>query len=1485
MQKSLSIIFLLILLTIKGFSQNDGFSTDHLKFFEEMKNALIMADRDKGKEISEKLELAIKKKGLPSNRIDAMIFGINEMLKKRYRPYPHFVTFIDVIFASVEGNIDDKVYAKWEKSMLYTLKKKTAGYFTDYLDNSANLFRSNGLFKSTTTFWLAKNGGWQLEFQEDSDPYVKFTNIDLTVRSKGDSSVIYGTSGTWYMYDGKFVGKNGTLYWTRAGLPKDRVFAKLNNFKIELKSPKFEADSVVFTHLDYFPDPVIGKLEEKVLSDQTVEGAIYPQFTSYDKRVKLKNLAQDVDYEGGFAFKGNKFIGAGDEENPAYLKFYKNGKLAMRSASTSYTFKENQIITERAAITIYINMLNKLDSIYHPGLVFKYLTDKRELSLLRMGDGLVKSLYKDTYHNIEMDIEAIYWKFEEPRIQIASIKGSTEGKANFYSNNFYRDFIYEKLMGVAENHPLSIMKTYLDAKKTKSFTGAEMASHFKDDRTQIRQMLMRLSILGLLRYDVDKDQAEVSDKFFNWVNARARKQDYDVIEFNSEVAGSAPNASLSLLDYNLKLFGVPKVALSDSQSVYVYPRNEELVMKENMDFNFDGRIAAGRFVIFGKKFDFFYDKFKMELENVDSVRIRVPSKTVNEKGQKPLVNVKTVIEGVKGTLEIDRPDNKSGLKGIAKYPIFTSKQPSYTYYQRGSIEGNVYKRSNFYFMLDPFVIDSLDVFDTEKLALDGVFASAGIFPEFREKLVIMDDYSLGFSRKTPSEGFEVYGGPGVYKNEINLSHRGLRGNGVLKYLASTAESNNFKWYPDSMNTVAQKFNVEKTKGKVEYPDVTASDVYIHWEPFKDKFLIKNTPGSPISIYKGESKMYGQLNLTSLGMLGNGKMDVLESATFNSKEFRLRAETFRSDTMGFGLKNIDTKDGDTSGLALDMQNVKGEVSFQNREANLKSNSDESFVRFPVNKYIAYMEELIWKMDKNEVDMNTKMITDINLKGALFISTKKDQDSLSFVSPKAKFVLSDKSIYANEVKLMDVADSRIYPADQKLIVRKDAFMEPLKGATMEMPIGVKTHTFYDADITVGGRWKVTGKGKYDFTDETGRKQTINVSKIDVDSSRNVYGKGTINETEGFRLSPKIDFKGEFLINSQNPELRFDGYARLNNECSGIQKNWMRFDARINPKNILIPVSEDPKNENKNALFNGFCFASDSSGIYPVMLSSKVNFSDYEVIKVSGFLTFDNKTSEYKISSKEKLEDINKPGPYISFKTSDCSAYGEGKLDIGGKLGQVSTITAGSISYDSKSENTQLRVMFGIKFPFENDLWTYISEKLTAAGVTTPGDLKNSEYYKNFAVIVPDQKRVTRLKEDIQANDLKRLPDELEQTLLFTNLTFNWDKNKKCLIHDGMTTLLTLNGKVYNKMINVKVQIDRKRGGDAIHIMLEPNTDNYYYFYYKNNLMTAISSNADFNKRLAELDPKKRVVEGKDGMPPYSFAVGTQRKATQFKESFNE
>ena len=226
----------------------------------------------------------------------------------------------------------------------------------------------------------------------------------------------------------------------------------------------------------------------------------------------------------------------------------------------------------------------------------------------------------------------------------------------------------------------------------------------------------------------------------------------------------------------------------------------------------------------------------------------------------PMIMVQSVIEDVSGRLEIDRPSNKSGTlsDSFPQYPLFHSDKKSFVRYNKRNLRGNAYDPNKFYFQLDTFTVDSMGTFSNEGLEFSGKFNSGGIFPEFTEKLKLMpDDHSFGFKRKTPPEGYPIYGGKANYKNNIVLSNQGLMGDGDFEYITSISKSKGFIFFPDSMNALAESSNISPQSSGVQYPRVEGENVKIAYYTDEDYLNIEKRK-IPLNMFKGEVKMHGIL---------------------------------------------------------------------------------------------------------------------------------------------------------------------------------------------------------------------------------------------------------------------------------------------------------------------------------------------------------------------------------------------------------------------------------------------------------------------------------------------------------------------------------------------------------------------------------------------------------------------------------------------------
>jgi hypothetical protein len=1404
----------------------------------------------------------------------------NELLKKKYLPGTHYKAYLQALIDYHSCKKPKNEFDEWEKGIQWIIRKKSGAFLVNYLEFSSDLFKYNSLLKMSGHIWQTINPVWQIRFENDQIK-IDYKNANIYCIGKNDTSLIENTNGILYPLEDKFIGKGGFIYWNRNRIPKQQASAELQHYTIKTKVSEFEADSVWFIHKKYTTEKMLGRLKEKITHKGLDSISDYPKFDSYQKRFVIKNIVDDVDYEGGFSYYGNRFVARGDTSNPAMLKFYRDGKLFIKARAQVFSIQEDKYLGSNTTAFIYIG---ENDSIFHPSVQFKYLKDIREVSLTRLGEGMSQSPFYDSFHKMQMFFEALIWKMDQNYLRVAMSKGSSVNSAKFRSELYYSEIEFDKTAGLDDKHPLFKLNSFIKDvnKKEKTFKAFDFAKYIKIDITQTRQLLMQFSVEGLVTFDIDRDIATITDRFFHTINSKAKRTDYDVIEFLSQVPQGKDNAKISLIDYRIDIKGVNKVWMSDSQHVEIFPYQAELTVTKGMDFKFNGVIVAGQTAIHGTDFNYLNKEFKFKLGKADKVEFVVKSFRPNGTGVYDTMNVKSVIEDVTGEFLIDHPNNKSGLKSkdFPQYPSLISNKKSFVYYEYPSVEKGVYKKDQFYFMVEPFQKDTMDQFKTSSLFFDGTLISGGIFPDIIEKLSIMEDYSLGFVKRTETEGLPIYGGKGTYRDTIILSHYGLRGAGKLDYLTSQAWSHNFIFYPDSMNTKAYKFGIKKTKGVIETPDVKAKNVYIHWEHAEDIFDIKDK-GDAFELFEGQSAMKGKLSLTPLGLKGDGLINQ-KNANFDSKQFKFKSDEFNSDTMKFVLKNnVPDQDSDTSEVAIRTDNLRGNITYIDRKASLKSNSSQSSVEFPMNKFKAYMEELEWLMDQDKVDMKSDLVDDVGLKGALFVSTDPKMDSLSFVAPNAKFTTTSKTIFCDNVKYIDVADSRIFPSDNKINIRKGGKIDPFVNAEVWVGKTDKTHVLKNANLTVYTGKSYAGSADYTYVDELGKGQVIRFNDVTVNTNFETIANGEIEAISDFNMSPHFGFKGKVNLLGSNEYLTFDGYTKIHHTCKNMKNDWIRFKNEIDPNDIRIPIAKEPENDQQLKVCNGFLFASDSTGLYPSLLSSKIRSTDYDVLNVSGYLVFDKNSQEFRISRQDKLDDPELPGSYLAFNANECTSYGEGQMVLGTKLGQVSMKCAGSINHEPAEDNITMDIVLNMNFKLDPALYKIMEDKIKET-TNFGADLTDDKIRKSIVEML-DSAKAEKLFNDMSTEGkFKRIPKELNKTLVLTDINLKWDKAQRSLLHNGPAGILIYRGDQVNKTATALIELNRKSGGDIVTIYLELNETTWFYFYYRNNMMMVYSSIKEFNETMTSLDTKKRSFE-EEGQPLYQITPGTAKRVDRFKEKF--
>ncbi len=1475
-------LFVIIALVFTTTSFSQQFSSEPEQFIKDIKKYLGASNKQKTNEFIEVFEPNWLT-NFSSEYQQRVVATSNKIFEKRRPPFPDLYGYLLSVHSFVETNQPKESFESWHTTIDQLLDSKKVSKFQTFIEVCAGFFTDGTIYYSTNHIWQVRGGKYTFEFDKNR-PFIHFEDSDLcgyVVNRKAgkkdnpyfDSTIVRMTTGTYEPFAHKWTGRGGKVDWQKVGMDPASNYVEITDYTLSMKQTVIESDSAT-CYTDYYETPLLGSFQDRAKKINRDIDRVYPQFTSFSKRIEKKSILEDVDYFGGFSVKGADFNGVGFDKEPANLVFYKDDKPFVKTSALSYTINDKEVRASECRVVIY---LSDEDTIYHPGLNVYYNLTSLEFS--RDNEGLAQAPFKDSYHQLDMYVDKIVWTKGDDNLNLAWHFQSSQKIAKFESQNYFSQRVYNEIQGINKIHPLVALYQYSYKYDEQIFSIGKAASAMSLTTTQAIPILLGLANQGFLIYNKTAQTIELQPKTKKYIDARSGKSDYDNMVFTSNLneikkkPETKPDGSpdkkaiaynvradtlnarkskvtsfgyLNLTSLDLALNEVDPIEISNAQKVVVFPDEGQVLIKKNRDFLFSGAIMAGKMEIYLSKGSFEYDNFRIELREVDAALLRVRPIFGGSNG---LVPMYSHFKGINGYLEIDDPSNRSGKndKDFEDYPILNSEEHSYVFYDHKSIYGGVYDSTDFYFKVDPFKFDSLDNFDEYSVAFDGELRSAGIFPKFRETIRIQDDYSFGFKTMAPEGGFDFYGENASFDNEIRLSNRGLSGAGQIDFITSTSISENFIFFPDSTMGSASYINKGQTKSEgISVPDVTGENIMVTYVP-KEKILKARPVTSPLLFFEGEAVMKGITYLTPEGMTGRGLMYFGE-AELGSRDFSYKRWVIDADTSDFNLEGVgeNIEPEDENPLAFSTTNVNAHVDFESRKGEFKRNDGTSIVEFPKNQYICYMDMFTWFMDEDEMELSKEDIsidTDLDLKGSNFFSVHPEQDSLNFAAPKARFIMKKNIIECDKVEYIDVGDARIYPPGQQVVVRKKAKMDEFEDATIVANKITKFHEITGAHVSITARRAYTASGNYPYTDSKGEVQELFFANISLDTAYQTVATGEIPEDRNFHLSEKFDFYGTVELKAADHFLTFDGATRINHDCYQFARNWLKFRTDIDPLNIQIPVDEEMKDLEGNAIAVGmvksFSDDPDSLGLYPAFLSSLIRPVDRVIFTSFGVLNFNEEAKEFRIASPEKLINRADTGNYISLHIESCSMEGDGAFDMAMDLPDVEFNPYGTFNYDAATKQTSLNVSGGLDFFYDKKAMEFMTNQIIAtegiSGIDWERTTLSQALKEDFS-----ETEAEELKSDyIIDGSVKKLPKEMSQVMYLTNLRLEWSTRPsgEGFVSKPISGIVSLYGNQIFKDFTVRLAINYARSGQRgtqLMIMVElpggEKPGNYYFYRFE-------------------------------------------------------
>lgn len=1470
-------LFLILILTCQGQGVRN-FSGNRETFTEELTSFMGSNLTENQKNI---FQLFINKWDslTISEEIKTRIINISSQLAGRnMRPAPDFINFFNAINSFTKSSSGMMWFNDWLKGFSETIfnPRFNNSAIVKYLEMSALLVSENCLYRSNSVKWSIAGGDYS--FTHDTVFKVNINNATLVCYAQNDSTMIYNARGIYIPESYQFLGSSGKITWEKAGYTPDEIRADIFDYTIDATRNYLYSDSAMLFHRQYFQTPVSGSISDQAMRAGSPEKAVFPRFETSNKTFRIDNIYKDVDYEGGLTFEGASVRGTGDKYRPAKISLSRNDTLYIKVSSPSFLLTRDNINSQEATMTLYIGT----DSIYHSNLGFQYMVKTREVNFFRTSSPVSKSPYFNSFHNIDMYFEYLSWNMDETRIKMSRAKGAAIGQASFESFSFFRGNLFEKMLYYDDTHPLYSLKKFAEYYYSESFPVADYARWLNKPVESVTAQCIELANKGFLFYDRGIDEVTIKPKVNDFINAFAKKKDYDVISIYSEVGAPQDNAILDMYNYNLTINGVQSVFLSDSQRVAIFPYENRIILEGNRSIRFNGVVVAGLFTIFGHEFTFNYDTFKIHLAKIDSIQIAVETERRNAMGNPIIEDIDNLIQLGTAELYIDAPDNKSGLRSLSQYPIINAITDSYIFFdQLPGLEG-VYSQADYYFRVYPFSYENIDHYQSHDLNLMGEFHGGKILKPMEQTLIIQDDNSLGFSMNIPAGGLKVYDGKGTLFDFISMSNSGLIGSGRLERLSGKTLSKNFCFFPDSMITTASEF-VINADTQSKYPDLDVRDASIKWFPASDEWYAYNAIGKEFNMFSNGTRLNGFITQSPDVMTGSGVIDRPDSR-INSPNFTFTAATIRADSSDYMLKPLSGE-----GIAFLAENTLTVVDFPQHETRFKLNSESSVVKFPEIEFISTMSDFRYDMNSQILHMehqksgydalisaeNLLKVTRDNLEKPTFFSVNNLRDTLKFTSRHGTYSIKDEIIEAGGINYIPVADVLIQPGGGSIKIGKRASIKRIDDALIAVN---NRHIIHSATVNIASARSYSGSGTYNYTSEDGTVSPILFSEIKVDTLT-TNAKGYIPPAAKFMLSPFFTFNGDVAMSARRDFLAFTGGAGIVHNCSHLTSLPVKFKSEINPMAVMIPISEKPRDINDNMVFSGSFINIDSIHVYPAFLSPRKSWSDTPLATSYGFIYYDKGAGSYKLASLEKLTNNNLPGNMITFDNNFCVLTGEGIIDFGADYGLFTMKTAGTTLHNTDSSKLTVRALMALDFHFSNAALSMMADEIKLNPGLRPVSLNSDFYRKGLHTLLGEKASRTISDELGTFGIIRNMPAEYIYELFLNDVTMEWNETSSSFKSVGKIGIGFIGQQPINLYVDGYVEIQRRRSGDLLDIYLRVNESTWYYFSYFRGVLMTLSGNSSYNSLITNIKLKDRKHPKATVRNPYTYMISLEDRFRDF------
>lgn len=1237
----------------------------------------------------------------------------NLMAKKGYKDYPDIFTYTQTALMQKEPDCKVKINSENFNAVTDScIEYLTFGELFKYFNYVKKFMETGKVFETSVAYWKFNVENAKLKFVKQSDefsgsstfyPSIVVENTNLEYKSNKDSTVVNETSGNVNILTNEFKGNGGTITWEKMQLDPADVYVKLLNFDVNLNYPKFEADSVIFYYHSLLNKPLFGNfidINQGYTGD--IDNANYPYFKSVEGGIVIEEFMKNVQYTGGFSFKGVKKIGSSTDIEVARINIENtNGVKRMSLTAEEFVLDTHNLKSNESTVVLY---LPDGDTLYHPSMTLDYNVDTGDITLHLDISNNKKSRQPifSSYHNFNLYFRAIKWRADKDSIAFSFLIDAENTPGAIESIDFFYLPHFRGFKGVLKFNPLAALYRYkLKYPKKEIYIDPFLKFMGKENqKNQLKYVLIDLDGSGFIEYDGKAEKITLLPRGIKWAKAAKSVKDHDKIQLISSITGGTS----MYLDTNTKFMhanGIQPFSLSDSNFIWCHPYKEKTTFGKNREIDFGGIVRAGKLNLYGYEIDSIFtinnliaqkeyqiNKIKttggiallIDTLNADIEKLKERLEYWKEKeaqSNKPPKNffsfnydgykvICDTLDSLKFILVRNPPENFK----------FTPLQIALRKMVLQDINGAVYinkpnnksgKKPHPEYMVFDSYTNCYKYWD-EKGVQNGVYNKDSLFfsldPFIIDSLETFDENALRFH----GEFFSSNIFPKFRQTLKPMPDQTMGFEEQTPEEGYEVYEGKGKFY----NKIMMDNSSLRGDGKIEYlATIAESDSFV--------FHFDSVMTVTTKFYQPEGEFNGafypeisankvvytwytkkdELHISSMGepvaLYGgnatfDGTIKITPKGTLGSGTLTIGQSKITSDHLILDEKDFQTNGGDFSvayksdPTKLHFTAKKVDIDYDVKQTTAKFNNTS--IGKANNEFFALQYKT--SLGKGFYDEKNGKIylssTSTYGKDNFFISTNPALDSLKFIADSCVYDMKTETIDIDGANQIIVADATVFPDSGKVKIAKNSVMQTLTNAKVICNNQNKYHEIYEATINIASKNSYSGSGKITYRKVDSLDQVVMLKTIQVLNDTTTYAYGEVLEKDSLLLQKRIYYKGKVELKAENKFLSFSGLVKIQSSNPYFANAWFPYkENQVDPDNIYIPIPEDPTRK------IGLAYIADRRIFYSLFMQELREKTHSMILNAVGGLDFDEIAQEFRIGLKNKMNGTGYRGALVRYNDS--------------------------------------------------------------------------------------------------------------------------------------------------------------------------------------------------------------------------------------------